>query len=67
MEEKKIKLNNRNTMLRNNIIFSGVLKAVSLCTSFLVVPVTLDYLDKEPYGLWMAISSMAFWIYTFDI
>lgn len=67
MEEKEIKLNNRNTMLRNNIIFSGVLKAVSLCTSFLVVPVTLNYLDKEPYGLWMAISSMAFWIFTFDI
>ena len=67
MEEKEIKLNNRNTMLRNNIIFSGVLKAVGLCTSFLIVPVTLNYLDKEPYGLWMAISSMAFWIFTFDI
>ncbi len=67
MEEKKTKLNNRNTMLRNNIIFSGLLKAVSLFTSFLVVPITLNYLDKEPYGLWMSISSMAFWIFTFDI
>ena len=54
-------------MLRNNILLSGVLKAISLGTSFLIVPVTLGYLDKEPYGIWMTISSMAFWIFTFDI
>lgn len=68
MEEKKdIKPTNRNRILRNNIIFSGILKAVGLCTSFLIVPLTLNYLDKEPYGIWMTISSMAFWIFTFDI
>lgn len=54
-------------MLRNNILFSGILKAIGLCTSFLIVPLTLNYLDKEPYGIWMTISSMAFWIFTFDI
>lgn len=59
--------NQRNRMLRNNILFSGVLKAIGLCTSFLIVPLTLNYLDKEPYGIWMTISSMAFWIFTFDI
>jgi len=58
---------NRNKVLRNNILFSGILKAVSLCTSFLIVPLTLGYLDKESYGIWMTISSMAFWIFTFDI
>lgn len=67
MEETKVKTYNRNTMLRNNIVFSGVLKSIGLCTSFLIVPVTLNYLDKESYGLWMAISSMAFWVFTFDI
>ena len=57
----------RNKMLKHNIVFSGVLKAINLCTSFLIVPVTLRFLDKEPYGIWMTISSMAFWIFTFDI
>lgn len=57
----------RSKMLRKNILFSGILKAIGLCTSFLIVPVTLNYLDNEPYGLWMTISSMAFWIFTFDI
>ena len=60
-------MQNRNKILRNNILLSGVFKAISLCTSFLIVPVTLAYLDNEPYGIWMTISSMAFWIYTFDI
>ena len=54
-------------MLRNNILLSGVLKAISLGTSFLIVPVTLGYLDNEPYGIWMTISSMALWISAFDI
>lgn len=57
----------RNKMLRNNILLSGVLKAIGIAISFLIVPITLHYLDKEPYGIWMTISSMAFWIFTFDI
>lgn len=68
MEEKKeSKPNSRNRILFRNILFSGLLKAIGLCTSFLIVPLTLNYLDKEPYGIWMTISSMAFWIFTFDI
>ena len=59
--------NSRNKMLLSNILGSGVLKAIGLVTSLLTVPVTLHYLDKESYGIWMTISSMAFWIFTFDI
>lgn len=58
---------NRNRILRNNILLSGLLKAIGLYTSFVIVPVTLNYLDNEPYGIWMAVSSMAFWFFTFDI
>lgn len=65
--KKETRQNSRNRMLRNNILFSSILKAIGLCTSFLIVPLTLNYLDKEPYGIWMTISSMAFWIFTFDI
>lgn len=54
-------------MLISNILYSGILKAINLLTSFLIVPITLHYLNKESYGIWMTISSMAFWIFTFDI
>lgn len=68
LKEKEVSQSDiRNRVLRNNILFSGVLKAVSLSTSFLIVPITLHYLDNESYGIWMTISSMAFWIFTFDI
>lgn len=59
--------NQRNRMLRNNILFSGVLKVIGLLTSLLVVPVTIGYLNSEVYGIWMTISSMLYWISTFDI
>ena len=59
--------NSRNRMLRNNILLSGVIKAVGLFTSLLVVPATLDYLDKEQYGIWMTISSILIWFSFFDV
>ena len=57
----------RDMMLKKNIIFSAVLKIISLCSSFLIVPVTLHYLNNEVYGIWMTITSILFWINTFDI
>ncbi|WP_276943291.1 lipopolysaccharide biosynthesis protein [Hallella colorans] len=59
--------NERNKMLRNNILGSGALKSIGLLTSLLIVPVTINYLDNEVYGIWMTISSMLFWIGIFDI
>lgn len=59
--------NERNKMLRNNILFSGILKITSLLTSFLIVPITINYLNNEVYGIWLTITSMLFWIGTFDI
>lgn len=57
----------RNRMLRNNILFSGILKIISLSTSLLIVPITINYLNNEIYGIWMTITSVLFWINTFDI
>lgn len=59
--------NERNKMLRNNILFSGVLKIIGLLTSLLIVPVTIGYLNNEVYGIWMTMSSILYWISTFDI
>lgn len=54
-------------MLRNNILFSGILKIISLSTSLLIIPITINYLNNEIYGIWMTITSVLFWINTFDI
>lgn len=47
-------------MLTTNILFSGILKIISLSTSLLIVPITINYLNNEVYGIWMTISSMLF-------
>ena len=54
-------------MLRNNILFSGFLKIVGLLTSLVIVPITINYLNNEVYGIWMTITSILYWITTFDI
>lgn len=57
----------RSQILKNNILFSGVLKMIGLLSSLFIVPVTIGYLDNEMYGVWMTISSILFWIGAFDI
>ena len=59
--------NTRNKMLTTNILYSSILKIISLSTSLLIVPITIDYLNKDVYGIWMTITSILFWINTFDI
>lgn len=59
--------NSRNNMLRNNILLSGIMKVIGLATSFLIVPITLDFLDKEQYGVWMTLTSILLWFAFFDV
>lgn len=59
--------NERNRILRNNILLSGGLKVIGLITSLLIVPITINYLNNEIYGIWMIITSILFWVNTFDI
>ena len=49
-------------VVKRNTLFSMALKAVGLATSLLIVPITLHYLDSETYGVWLAMSSILFWI-----
>lgn len=57
----------RNSNLRNNILLSGAMKTTGMLTSFMIVPVTLHYLDNEIYGIWMTITSILMWFSFFDV
>ncbi len=57
----------RSKMLRANIAWSLILKIIGLATSLLLVPITLDYLECEIYGIWMTISSILYWLAFFDV
>lgn len=57
----------RTTNVVRNVVMSAGMKVVSLLCSLLVVPMTIDYLNAENYGIWMAITSILFWVAFCDI
>ena len=43
------------------------LKGVSILVGFILVPITLNYLDSTKYGIWLTMSSIIAWFGFFDI
>lgn len=59
--------NERTLRAKKNIIISFFCKGISILISFLIVPLTLGYVGKVEYGIWMTISSIITWFSFFDI
>lgn len=59
--------NVRDTNLRKNIVLTAGLKTLGVFVSFLLVPITIEYLNTEQYGIWMTLSSILLWFSFFDI
>lgn len=57
----------RSIKVKQNILASFVLKGISVIVSFLMVPITLNYLNVERYGIWLTLSSIITWFYILDI
>lgn len=50
-----------------NIIGMLFLKGGQILIGLLLVPMTINYVDSETYGIWLTISSMVAWMSFFDI
>jgi O-antigen/teichoic acid export membrane protein len=57
----------RTNKANKNILFSFLIKGGSIACQFALVPLTLHYLDKERYGIWLTMSSLVSWFSFFDI
>ena len=57
----------RSEKVKKNIFLSFILQFISIGTNFLLVPLTLHYLDTERYGIWLTLSSIVSWISFLDI
>ncbi|WP_461450185.1 lipopolysaccharide biosynthesis protein [Mucilaginibacter sp.] len=57
----------RTFKVKKSIIISLFLKCGSVLITFLLVPITINYINPEQYGVWLTISSMIYWITVFDI
>jgi len=64
---KKKYYRTRNGKIFANLSLSVLFKSIIVIISLITVPLTLNYLDKTRYGLWIALYSFLNWIFIFDI
>jgi len=57
----------RTRKANKNVLFSFLIKGSSIACQFALVPLTLHYLDKERYGIWLTVVSLVGWFSFFDI
>lgn len=57
----------RSLKIKKNIIQMLFYKGGLIIIGFALVPITLNYVDADSYGLWLTLSSMVGWMSFFDI
>ena len=74
MKEKLLKILNKfgvESLRTKNIVkhvgVSFIYKGGAILANFLLVPLTINFLDTENYGVWLTLSSFIAWFSFFDI
>ncbi|WP_405199946.1 MATE family efflux transporter [Christiangramia sp. LLG6405-1] len=57
----------RSIKAKKNIFTSILIKGGSIGISLLLVPLTINYVNPDRYGIWLTISSIVAWFSFFDI
>ena len=57
----------RSVKAKKNIVTSVLIKGGSIGISLLLVPLTINYVSAERYGIWLTISSIVAWFSFFDV
>ncbi|MGZ3756186.1 MAG: lipopolysaccharide biosynthesis protein [Mucilaginibacter sp.] len=53
--------------VKKNIVLLFLIRGFSIVIGFLLVPLTIHYVNPVQYGIWLTIASLVAWINTFDI
>ena len=57
----------RTQIVKRNVFYSAGIKGVSILVSLLLVPLTINYVSSELYGIWLTLSSIISWLGFFDV
>lgn len=60
-------MSKRNNLVRKNIILSVVFKGLSVGLSLLLLPLTVNYLSKVEYGIWVTLLGVLSWVNYLDM
>lgn len=50
-----------------NIFLSLAMKGATILSSLLIVPLTINYVNPNQYGIWLTLSSIIGWVVFFDL
>lgn len=59
--------NARTQIVKRNVLFSAGIKGISILVSLLLVPLTINFVSSELYGIWLTLSSVISWLSFFDV
>lgn len=62
-----LKSNGRTAKAVKQIIYSFGLQSISIVISLLYIPLLLNYLTQEKYGIWLTLTSILGWFSFFDV
>jgi O-antigen/teichoic acid export membrane protein len=65
--KKRLNLVERNKNLLKNFSLNILYKFIGVFLSFLTLPLLIDYLSTEKYGIWVTLVSILSWTSLFDI
>jgi O-antigen/teichoic acid export membrane protein len=57
----------RTVLTKKNIAASFAIKGLTLLISFILIPMTINYVNPERNGVWLTLYSMIFWLNLFDV
>lgn len=57
----------RTQLVKRNVIGGFGVRGISILASLILVPLTINYISSELYGIWLTLSSIIHWISFFDI
>ncbi|MQY78288.1 MAG: oligosaccharide flippase family protein [Bacteroidetes bacterium] len=63
----KLNSETRTKVIKRHISLTFVYKVLAIGLSYFLVPLTINYLDIEQYGIWMTLLSVMSWVVFFDI
>lgn len=64
---KILAIDSKTKIIVKNVIYSGAVKAATVCISFLSVPLLINYLNSTQYGVWLTIITVTSWFSIFDL
>lgn len=66
LKKKLLSGSERTVLIKKNILASSMLRVISIVISLMVVPVTINYINAEQYGIWLTLSSIIAWLSYFN-